>query len=726
METCPIEAVVPDFGGADEVRRLASPLTPRELYRALLSPDEHVGAFEPAYRFACAALDRVAATARELAAPGEAQQFLGGLLARAEQAGAVAVPERFVSTWPARVARELAPLGLVDGAWLHGAARVNVVESEVGMLLLKQLMIRFGDPGTRESYAERYAMLLRSIGVAPPGIARWEFAEAHPCSDLSYEHPLLGLALGLFPSSFFPETVGYNLYLAAAGPWRLLRALAGRLGERACTRYLDDHDTAELRRLALAAARGLLSWSPTDQLRERLARGFLAALRASSRWAQAMCGGGVPRTAEDAVLDMFRRKARFAADHHPEVVLGGQSVAELLRGGEAEHRALLARLAVSPLIEPGDPDASLLITHSLAATGPMFEAFTATEVQELREWIAELEPARGPSPPPPAPRLEPEGSYHPLQDEDSLARFAEARYSALAPHELLFHLVNADRWPAIRLHARRHAESTLARIDATLASDPSLRDELKPAYSEQVVAELMARHHERNLQWRQQPQVALEARWQETLRAEPTLLPLDGCWLQGFIDVYRSGLEEYGWLFRIYASEQGDGNIDWNHNRIYRLCFAPDDVRARAQTTSMELYDAYRDHFLGGVLLKVALSLHTRRFLPELLGLNLANEASGVGGTYLYYAQRFAQEGDVYRALDFSLHNCIDNYASGHTRWSIAAVQAFQARVEAVAPAATEEQWRRIWRFLRLGQIFDHGTPAQRRALAGLWLPPAP
>jgi hypothetical protein len=448
------------------------------------------------------------------------------------------------------------------------------------------------------------------------------------------------------------------------------------------------------------------------------------AQKAALRWEQAVRGGAIPLTPRDAVLDAIRRKARFAADHHTAVYVQGQSVAEILRGGEPEHFDLLAHLAASPLITPGRPDESLLLTQSLSVTGPMFEAFTASEIQELREWIAELDPQLELAPRT-AQHLELEGEYHPPQELGSLTRYAEARFADLEPHELLFHFVNADRYPAVRLYARRYAESVLSRIDATLATDPCFRGEVRPAYSEQVVAERVALHHERNLRWCQQEPQALEALWEETRRTEPMLLPLDGCWLQGFIDVYRSGLEEYGWLFRIYASEQGDGNIDWNHNRIYRLCFPPDDVKAQAQTTSKELYAAYRSHFLGGVLLKVAMSLHTAHFLPELLGLNLANEASGVGGTYLYYAQRFSEAASPYRALDFSLHNCIDNYASGHTRWSLAAVQAFLMRVQAVAPAATDEQWRRIWRFLRLGQVFDHGTAAEKRAFAGIWFPPA-
>lgn len=726
METCPLGLQTPDFGGDAEVRRHATRGTPRGLFRALLSPEDHIGHFEPAYRFACAALDRAAADAEGLGDDTEPQRFVARLMAwaesAAESAAYLAPPERFVSTWPLRVARELAPVALTDGAWLEGAVRANVVESRVGMLLLRQMMIRFGDPGTRESYAERYAQFLRSMGIVPVSIARWERDEAAPCADISYEHCLLGLSLRLFPSVLFPETVGFNLWAALFGPCRLLSRLKAHLPPGACTRYFDLYDSGALQALATQAAHELLQGPTASLLRARLARGFIAAHRAHQRWEQAMCSGTIPVTAEQAVVETIQHKALFAAGHHTALVMGGDNVADLMQGDERSRQRLLHHLAGSPLITPGQPEQSPFLTQTLSVNGPMFEAFTATEIQELREWVTGL--TQAPQPIRQAQRVEPEGDYHAPQDVVALRRYGQAQYSAMAPHALLFHFINADRYPAARAYARCYAEAILSRIDAALSQHPLLAAEQPPEYSQEAVATLVAQHHERNVKWRQQPSAILEAHWQRVKPAEPLFIPLDGCWLQGFADVYRSAYEEYGWLFRIYASEQGDGNLDWNHNRIYRLCFSADDVKATGATTSPEIFAAYCNHFLGRELMKAALSLHTEYFLPELLGLNLANEASGVGSTYHYYAQRFAEAGNLYRALDFSLHNSIDNFAAGHTKWSLSAVQAFMERVQAVAPALRQSHWRRIWRFLRLGQVFDHGTEEEKRALGGLWLAP--
>ena len=71
------------------------------------------------------------------------------------------------------------------------------------------------------------------------------------------------------------------------------------------------------------------------------------------------------------------------------------------------------------------------------------------------------------------------------------------------------------------------------------------------------------------------------------------------------------------------------------------------------------------------------------------------------------------------------LHNAIDNYASGHTHWSVAAIQAFMARVQDAGPRVRAEQWHRIWRLWRFNELREYGTKDQRRVLEDLLGPVA-
>jgi hypothetical protein len=179
--------------------------------------------------------------------------------------------------------------------------------------------------------------------------------------------------------------------------------------------------------------------------------------------------------------------------------------------------------------------------------------------------------------------------------------------------------------------------------------------------------------------------------------------------------VARAGFEEYGWLFRIYASEHGDGELDWNHSLIFRKAFAELGEDVLLPKTDRRLYELFE---IGvGSVATLAVALNTRHFMPEILGLNLGIEATGVGGEYMESWKRAEARGAEWKALAARLHNSIDNYADGHTKWSLSAVHAFLRRVKSGSPGAVEQQWSRVWRLWRCQDILTHGTAAERSAL---------
>ncbi len=707
----------PEFGGS--VQRAQRPCTPRELFcRLFVDLEENVHYLLPAFELVTGQLERAPLPA--LPATDSAEAFADALVGWARSSLPALPQVEFAWSWPARVAREFGPVGLADGAWLRGSVQANAVESEVGMRMLRQLMLRFGDPGTGEAYAQRYAALLQSLGSPPESITRWEWQESAPCTELSYEHALLGLGLGLFPTSLSLETVGFNLWMTMVGPCPLLSALAPELQVRsACLRYFELHDGEALGALARQALAHALDERPEAGARRRIARGFAAAQRSYVRWHDAMCGRNVPLTPREFVLEAIRRKARFSAEHHASVRLGQHSVEELMLAGADQHELLLDVLAASPLVQPGAPDRSRLLTHSLSIDGPMFDAFTAAEINDLREWIAGL-PRRGDSPAAErAPRpdaLELEGRYRAPQDPESLAEFALARYGSLSNSELYCCFANADLHPAMYVFGRIFMEEVMQKLSRAFESDERLNSRTPPRYSERGIAELVAEQHARNVRAR------VEKLAPETAAAGETDLKrcigaiFDGCWLQGFADVQRAGREEYGWLFRIYASEHGDGRMTWNHCRIFRHAFAelgPDIFLPKTDLRLYQLFDV-----AAGSLAKLAVSLNTRRFLPEILGTNLGIEASGVGGAHFEAWKAAEGEGATWKALAHRLHNSIDNYADGHTKWSLAAAQAFMRRVKDTAPADVDAQWHRLWRMWRLLDLMEHGSETERQALS--------
>jgi Iron-containing redox enzyme len=734
---------LPEF--PDSVPHRASACTPRELYVALfVDPEDSVHFLEPAFRFVSHALEQaqrwqagelgVDALPITVTPPAGLPLHDPGALVDALVAWArTALPTRpeppapeppFASSWPVRVCREFAPVGLADGAWLRGSVLANRVETPLGMASLRQLMLRFGDPSSREAYSLRYASLLRSLGVPPESITRWDFEDSAPCTELSFEHALLGLSLGFFASSFGPEIVGFNLWMVAVGPCPLIETLLPRLRSRqACLRYFDQLERATLLPLARRAFTDLEADFPgiDDEariaLRQRIARGFFAAHRSYRRWHLAMLGRNVPLYPRDFVLEGVQRKARFAAEHHRDVRLAKLDVQALFLQGRDGHERLLDRLANSPLISPGSPSTSRFLTHTLSIHGPMFDSFTAAEKVDLAEWIAALpankaaaRAAEQTRPPRPEP-LPLAGEYTAPHDLDSLRAFSFARYAALSHNDLYFCFANSDLHPSIGLFARAFVENVLSKLALVFERDPRLGALSPPNYSEPLVAEMVARQHDRNVASRKGPP------GERSDPAQDIQSIFDGCWLQGFADVSRAGFEEYGWLFRIYASEHGDGDLAWNHSLIFRKAFAELGSDVMLPKTDRRLYDIFDIGY--GSLTTLAVALNTRRFMPEILGVNLGIEATGVGGAYIENWKRAEGSGAEWKALAARLHNSIDNYADGHTKWSLAAVQAFMQRVKdgAVGNAELQGQWHRIWRLWRCQDILTLGTETERAAL---------
>jgi hypothetical protein len=410
------------------------------------------------------------------------------------------------------------------------------------------------------------------------------------------------LCLGLFPSTFALETVGFNLWMASVGPCPLLERLESGLRARgACLRYLDLHDRATFTTLARQTAEHALIELGHLPALTRITRGFIAAHESYLRWQRSVLGDAVP---------------------------------------------LLA-------------------------------------------------------------------TYTPPRDPRHVEAFAFERYGKLSNADLFHCFANSDCHPAIGAFGHFFVAQVLAKLSHALDTDERLNSTHPPHYSERLVAELVAEQHMKNVRSRG----AASPTPVGAPAAPQHIGPIfDGCWLQGFADVLRADFEEYGWLFRIYASEHGDGEMAYNHCRIFRFAFSDLGADVMLPKSDPRLYRLF-DVGLGSIA-TLAASLNTRRFMPELLGMNLAIEATGVGGAYLESWKSASGQYAQWKALAARLHNSIDNYADGHTKWSLNAVQAFMRRVRDGSPSEVQAQWHRIWRLWRCQDILTHGTPSERAALA--------
>lgn len=549
------------------------PVTPGELYCALfLEGQERMGYLGPAFEFARDALER--AEVPQVFAASDVvpiQQLVDWAVADLEPLS----DQNFGSSWPRRVVREFAPTGLADGAWFGAGFLAQHAEraDALGQALRTQVRWRAcAGPGAA-SHARNYAALLSSLGVPSHASSRWDFDDTPACADISYEHALLGLTLGMCSAAFACEIFGFNLWMAAVGPCPLLAGLREELELRgAAIDYLEHGRRSLLRELAETSLEGILVDTETGT---RAVRGFFAAHHSYRRWEAAIRGANVPYTAKDFVLEGIRRKARFAIDHHHDVSLKGHNLAELLREGGRAHELLLEHLAESAsLIRKGAPDRSPFMIHTLSLDGPMFDAFTAEEKNDLREWIASLGQPQTSNRQAPAP-IGLSGRYTAIADDASLS----AHYATLYMRELNCCVRDPERHPGARLEVRGRLERFFAQLPALLSAQAQGSEQAPPTYSTQGLVELVASN-----------------------RGVLPDMYRERAWLRGTLDVSRVDSEEYGYLLARYLqSADGAGSTQLAESAL---------------------------QLNGWTFLREGLAANTRAFLPEILGINLAFEPS--------------------------------------------------------------------------------------------------
>jgi hypothetical protein len=99
--------------------------------------------------------------------------------------------------------------------------------------------------------------------------------------------------------------------------------------------------------------------------------------------------------------------------------------------------------------------------------------------------------------------------------------------------------------------------------------------------------------------------------------------------------------------------------------------------------------------------------------MPEVLGLNVAMELSGVGGTYRRARIALKHHGFSTRFVD--IHNTIDNVATGHSAWAADAVDTY---IAAVGNTQGEEARAAAWERVRVGFVSLNPPGGLRARLA--------
>jgi hypothetical protein len=149
-------------------------------------------------------------------------------------------------------------------------------------------------------------------------------------------------------------------------------------------------------------------------------------------------------------------------------------------------------------------------------------------------------------------------------------------------------------------------------------------------------------------------------------------------------------------LFSTYWDELGNGHLPLNHPLIYREVLEEMSISLPpTESPDFAHHPLFRDESFELPVYWLSIGRMPRTFLPEILGLNVAMELSGVGGSYRRARVALAAHGFSTRFID--IHNTIDNVATGHSAWAADAVDAYMATAPTVlGPRAEPEIWERV------------------------------
>ena len=171
-------------------------------------------------------------------------------------------------------------------------------------------------------------------------------------------------------------------------------------------------------------------------------------------------------------------------------------------------------------------------------------------------------------------------------------------------------------------------------------------------------------------------------------------------------------------LFATYWDELGNGDLSLNHPLIYRDVLREMGVDLPpTRSPEFAAWSAAPGRVVRAAGLLAGRSARfPRTFEPEILGLNLAMELSGVGGSYRRARQALKEYGFSTAFVD--IHNTIDNVATGHSAWAADAIDGYMAQQTLTSRAGAWDRIRAGYRSLNPPSGF-WARDAARRARIG-------
>jgi hypothetical protein len=424
---------------------------------------------------------------------------------------------------------------------------------------------------------------------------------------------------------------------------------------------------------------------------------------------------GMPeQTAREKMIDLVVRKARHAQGYHASARLHGKTIDEWMNPDHMDPGNFLDVLARSRHIRPGNSADSPFLRQLVAFRGPMFRIFPPHELRVIADWIDSLagENSRDAAPfreegraiaslapvPAPVPVWSGRLSLRPLErakdpDTESMRRYAQKPLG-----DIYHYLLNVEDYPDVRPFARQFATLWLAKAGRGLHKG-NLPIPFEP-YRHQALDAWLDAQSSRQIDSYQHsdgpPAQTKEDLIDSTIQLAPMIF-IDGAWIQHASNASSSHTRIGSKLFHIYIDEVGNGDVEMNHPNVFRELLAQMGVDLpEFGTIEFSRFRRFRPEAFRVPVFWLSISQFPKSFQAETLGLNLAMELSGVGGSYRSGIDTLRYYG--FDPCFVELHNNIDNVSTGHTRLAIDAIKCYLDEVHACGGTKLVQQcWQRVW-----------------------------
>ncbi len=588
--------------------------------------------------------------------------------------------------------RHSAPLGGTLGVWMQGFCSPALFETPH---ILKALALFADDMGAgqaRQARGDAFRRLSARHGLTlPQGSVALATAEGE-IDDEMFALPALLAAMSRRSDAFGAELVGTNLALRRLGLMPVWRAASGLRPDTDWTRLdLSRPNSDWFEGTGLVEASDMLATCPEalrTWAREDIAAGTRLAGTLVAAWDRRLMA--LVRSycdAEQAMAALLRRRAQEASVYHRGFWFEGRPLSDWFGEAGKDPLPLVRALARSRLVRPGEPGKSPLLTSLIAPEGAMFRIFTPEETGVIARWVLSLPEARDSAAPMPDIPFSQTGPRYPLRSGNL------ALGDVPGDIREAYHLLQAGvPEPRLRDFARQYCEFWLKAAEPSLDQTPrSLPQDWRPG----DLGDWLRRQHDANAaKFDAAPETIppVERVVEDSLQLAPLTL-LDGAWLQGFCDAGLASSEFGAPLFNTYWDELGNGDHAINHPKIYRDLMTEMGITLHPTASR----DFAMDPQLAEASFRLpvfwlAIGRFPVRFRAEILGLNLAMELSGVGGSYR--SARRALKAHGFPTTFVDLHNTIDNVATGHSAWAARAIDSYLTGLS--QSADIDANWHRV------------------------------